>query len=388
MLKRFKKMKFNEVEITILIADPDQMVTVTLANILSESYRIIVATAESDILPLFKKNQPQIVLINHNMQTKLGLDILADLKKVTPDLIGIVLTGHKDITSVLDGINEELVYYYIYKPINIENLKNIVHRAVLQCLAELNQKNLLQTITRQNEELNKQNLVLAEMNQTKANFIRNFAHRFATPLTAILTAAEFIYDQHDFGDESMKETHFIIYQNAMTLTKIIYNLTAFGKIGTSDFSLNKQKILLSELITSISRCLKILSKVQQNSFVIVSETAFKSLNCDKSVYKLFFCNLISYLLNQTVLVEWTINLTDHCLESVILAPQLFLDVEQRQKIENYMTLAINLRPDVDVSDDEMGIVVSSFLVHQLNAKLDFVSTSESGTQFLIQLPIQ
>ncbi|MBX4377732.1 response regulator, partial [Mycobacterium tuberculosis] len=66
---------------------------------------------------------------DQRMPKKLGVEVLKEVKDVSPHTIRILLTGYADLTAVIDSINEGEIFRYITKPWQTDELKNIVNQA-------------------------------------------------------------------------------------------------------------------------------------------------------------------------------------------------------------------------------------------------------------------
>jgi len=380
-------MKLEEMDIKILIVDTDQMVTMSISNILSESYETISTNLEEEIIPLARKHKPQIVLINYQLDKRYGIDFLVELKDLFPDIIGIIITTYKDLKQVLEGINADIVYYYIHKPINIETLKNTIHRAAIQYVAEVNQKNLLQTIKKQNLELNKQNQRLEELNRQKSAFIRNISHRFATPLTAILATSELLWSDKKISKECQKTSIHIIYKNAILLTQIMYNLSSFGKIGFADIHIFPQETSLEQLISAIYQVSYLFLQEKKLKFHVHHIHPDKSVLIDRDIFKLIHVNILNYLISLSRAkdtIEWKLHSQKQALESTFLLLNCFLSEEELISLEQKMVYSMESQQEL--SNIEIGLVVSYFILSQAGAMFD-ISTTPKGLEINIQIPL-
>jgi YesN/AraC family two-component response regulator len=82
---------------TILIIDDEKPTLQMLSLFLEASgYRVLTAENENQGLSLFKQEQPEIVLTDIKMPGKDGLDVLRQIKEISPATEVIVITGHGD----------------------------------------------------------------------------------------------------------------------------------------------------------------------------------------------------------------------------------------------------------------------------------------------------
>jgi YesN/AraC family two-component response regulator len=82
---------------TILIIDDEKPTLQMLSLFLEASgYRVLTAENEQQGLTVFKRERPQIVLTDIKMPGKDGLDVLRQIKSISPATEVIVITGHGD----------------------------------------------------------------------------------------------------------------------------------------------------------------------------------------------------------------------------------------------------------------------------------------------------
>ena len=110
-----------------------------------------------------------------------GTELLAQVKEKYPNTIRVILTGYTDVDSITESINKGHIYKFFLKPWNDHNLKLEIRQALEQYdLIEANRQ-LDQTVLRQNEELKKINENLESMVQerTRELNLRNKALEFS-----------------------------------------------------------------------------------------------------------------------------------------------------------------------------------------------------------------
>jgi YesN/AraC family two-component response regulator len=82
---------------TILIID-DEKPTLQMLTLLLEAsgYTVLTAENEQQGLSVFREERPEIVLTDIKMPGKDGLDVLRQIKSISPDTEVFVITGHGD----------------------------------------------------------------------------------------------------------------------------------------------------------------------------------------------------------------------------------------------------------------------------------------------------
>ena len=77
---------------------------------------------------LAKEAKIDVVILDVKMPGMDGIDTLKEIKKEYPLVEVIMLTGHATVESAIDGMKMG-AFDYLMKPINIDALVNILHKA-------------------------------------------------------------------------------------------------------------------------------------------------------------------------------------------------------------------------------------------------------------------
>ncbi|WP_342366461.1 sigma-54-dependent transcriptional regulator [Peribacillus sp. TH16] len=118
-----------------------------LSFALEDDYQVVTTTDPDEGLRHIEQISVDIVLLDLRIGSKSGLDILQKIKHRSPNVTVIMMTAYSSIDTSIEAIKNG-AYYYIEKPINIEELSLLLMRA-----AEFKQmSNQLETL---HEELEK-----------------------------------------------------------------------------------------------------------------------------------------------------------------------------------------------------------------------------------------
>jgi len=132
----------------ILVVDDELLVVNAVRRILAASNFIKVETSTSpqEALSMVRKFADlHLVISDYLMPGMDGLEFLAEVHRMKPDIVRIIMTGHADLKTTLRAINEVGVYKFILKPWNNHDLYWTVIRALE-----------LEKVRRENRELKKQ----------------------------------------------------------------------------------------------------------------------------------------------------------------------------------------------------------------------------------------
>ena len=132
---------FNNID--ILIVDDDAQMRETLNDILSEEgYKITGTGTISLAKEELKKKFYNIVLLDLKLPDGTGLELLKEIKSINGEIAVLVFTGFASLESSIFALNEG-AFAYIQKPLNIDELKIFIKRALNMQKLSLDNRNLI-----------------------------------------------------------------------------------------------------------------------------------------------------------------------------------------------------------------------------------------------------
>ncbi len=118
---------------TLLFVDDEEIVLGALKRIFTdENYRIVTAENAEEGLAILEKEPVHLIVSDYKMPGMTGLQFLREVKKRWPQTIRVMLTGYADIKGVMGDISEGVIYKFIAKPWENEDLKMAVKLALRQ----------------------------------------------------------------------------------------------------------------------------------------------------------------------------------------------------------------------------------------------------------------
>jgi response regulator RpfG family c-di-GMP phosphodiesterase len=117
-------------KLKMLFVDDEPHILEGLSQLFDLEYDVHTANSGAEAIA-FVKETPDlaIVISDQRMPQMKGIDVLKNIKAISPDTIRILLTGYADADAILDSVNVGEVFRYVKKPWQPENLKSIVSLA-------------------------------------------------------------------------------------------------------------------------------------------------------------------------------------------------------------------------------------------------------------------
>ena len=104
----------------VLIVDDERAIQIALRGVLEdEGFRVTTAGSGADAIAAVSEELPDVVLLDIWMPGMDGLDTLAELKRLRPDIVVVMISGHGTIETAVKATRLG-AYDFIEKPLSIE----------------------------------------------------------------------------------------------------------------------------------------------------------------------------------------------------------------------------------------------------------------------------
>ena len=117
-------------ELKVLVVDDDQTIRSTLREVVSAwGYRTSEAGSLAETLVIVDRERPDAVLLDVKLPDGSGISILEELKKRSPDVVIIIITGYVAPQDAFEaGLRQ--AYGYVTKPIDQTRLRSMLDEAL------------------------------------------------------------------------------------------------------------------------------------------------------------------------------------------------------------------------------------------------------------------
>lgn len=149
----------------LLIVDDELPNVRLLERLFRQDYFCLTASSGEEAINLLDQHEVAVIITDQRMPQMTGIELLKKSAARRPHMVRILLTGYTDLEALVEAVNCGLVYMYVSKPWNNEELRLRVSRAVQHYEDNKRQHSLTST----NERLS------ARLKEMKLGFVRAMA---------------------------------------------------------------------------------------------------------------------------------------------------------------------------------------------------------------------
>ena len=130
----------------ILIVDDDPPVANALGRALREQYEVFIANSGEDALAILNENQIAVIITDQRMPGLTGTQLIEKAKELSPNSVGILISGYTDVPAMIDAINIGQFRGYVPKPFDLDRLRHVVENSVKEYATIFNNKEVLRQV--------------------------------------------------------------------------------------------------------------------------------------------------------------------------------------------------------------------------------------------------
>ena len=244
----------------LLVVDDEESLRITTAAILElEGYEVETAASGLEAVERLQDADFDLVLTDLHMEGGDGLSLLAEIRRLAPLTISVVLTGFASVESAVAALQFG-AYDYLVKPCDIDEMKHTIKRGVEHRLLMLAEQKARKDLKRLNRELElrveertaaltRLNEELAEANRAKDIFLATLSHELRTPLTPVLGWVNLLRNGN-LDREGAAQALEAIERNARLQSRLIDDLLDISRIATGKLNFEPKPTDLNSIVES------------------------------------------------------------------------------------------------------------------------------------------
>ncbi|MFC1948885.1 ATP-binding protein [Chloroflexota bacterium] len=292
---------------TILVIENESASQDNFCGVLEDAgYRVISLEKATDALELVREGNCDAIITDISLPDVSGLQVLEWVREINPEVAVIMTTGYSGTEKEADAVNQG-AYACFLKPVNPEEIKSAIANALKQQRLSLENKRLIEDLSRANkllleanEEL--QNEIaerrekteeLKRANQLKSEFLANMSHELRTPLNAIIGFSELMVDGvMGKVDREQKRCLGDILEGGWRLLNLINGVLDLSRIESGEIEFKPGNIALGEVVASLSRTIMPILTQRKQDLRVVMEERLPLVYADESKLSQVLLNLV------------------------------------------------------------------------------------------------
>lgn len=136
----------------VLYVDDEENNLNSFRAALRRNYNVYTALSGEEGMEVLAKTDIHVIVTDQRMPNMTGVQFLQHIPR-EQDNIRIILTGFSDMESIIEAINTGMIYRYITKPWDKDELKITIDNAIETVMLRRNNKQLIQELQEHNEQL-------------------------------------------------------------------------------------------------------------------------------------------------------------------------------------------------------------------------------------------
>ena len=150
-------MQANVTGVVLCVDDEPHILSALRRLFRTQGYEVVSADSGRAGLEVLASRQVDLIISDMRMPEMDGVAFLEQARERSPDTMRVLLTGHADVSQILDAVNRGEIYRYITKPWDDHEMTLVVRHALERQGLERDRRRLEALSVQQNEQLRELN---------------------------------------------------------------------------------------------------------------------------------------------------------------------------------------------------------------------------------------
>jgi signal transduction histidine kinase len=279
----------------ILIVDDEAAQVKALCDTLAiEGFAIVGLASAKRALNVLREQEFDLLLTDLMMPEMDGIALVAAARKISPDIVAVVMTGHATIDTAVRAMQAGALDY-IVKPFKLHVIRPVLDRALAMRRLRVQNRQLEEHVRERTRELEVANRELQTANRELESFSYSVSHDLRAPLSAVqgfchLYMEEFNSTIPPQGLPLLEQ----VEAGARRMAQLIQDLLSLAQLGRQQ--LVKATVALGPLVQRVRNELTQKAPDRSVEFRIGD---LGECECDASLIEQVLINLLSNALKFT-----------------------------------------------------------------------------------------
>ncbi|PID89489.1 MAG: hybrid sensor histidine kinase/response regulator [Bacteroidia bacterium] len=326
---------------------------------------------------------PDLILLDIMMPEMDGYEVCKILKdnEQTRHIPIMFITAKREYDDIVKGFKLGAVDY-VSKPFNEQELFVRINN-------HLELKKSKEQIEEQNKELNRKNLQLTELNQTKDKFFSIVAHDLKNPFNTILGFAKLlVFKMQKYKPEQIHEFSKLIYDASEKGYKLLENLLEWSRSQTGRIQYVPEIINLAALADNTIDLFKggaATKSISLSSDVAADDFAYGDEYMIKTILRNLVSNALKFTENEGSVSISTQEAGEDFIEVLVMDTGIGIQKEKREQLFNIGT-HFSTKGTANESGTGLGLILCKEFVEKNGGTIRIESELKKGSTFIFSLP--
>lgn len=115
---------------TVIFIDDEERIVRTLSILFKSAYNVIATTNPREVVDVVKRERVHVVVSDQRMPEVTGVDLLREVRTLSPLTMRILLTGYSDLAAIVGSINDGEIFRFLSKPWDPAEFRSTLDQAV------------------------------------------------------------------------------------------------------------------------------------------------------------------------------------------------------------------------------------------------------------------
>lgn len=359
-------------------------------------------------LEVFKRERPDLILVDLRMPVMNGLDVISNMKTISPDTPIIIVSGTGLLSDAIEAIKLG-AWDYLTKPVeDLSALRHSIEKAFEKAeLIEQNRKyqthleslveertheleNAYGKLQNQYAELKIAKEKAEESDRLKTAFLHNMSHEIRTPMNGIMGFCELVA-MPNVTQQKQKEYINIIKHSSNQLFSVVNDILDITLIEFGEIKLRKDQVDVNNLLNDIYIVFE--TKAKEKNIDLSYELSDLSEKCFIPGSKTRLSQVIYNLLNNAIKftdegkIEFGCKRIDTNLQFFVKDTGIGIPEDLHENIfKRFWQADINLTRQYGGTG--LGLSISKALVERMSGRIWVESEVGKGSTFYFSIPFE